>query len=229
MAQQTLTRAQEFEKKAAEEKGTAAAAEVRAQKAYEDLPNTQAVMDQATARHETETTGWQNQQNLMRGEFDRAQKSLQEALSASQTGDLTALSGELAVNTGKIKALDENTEGLREKLSVLTGRRGATTGQLTAISGKIKELEGKETGDCLRCGQPIDSSHIEQELKDLKASKKDFEQHLIPMVEEDEYLQKALNQLGLDRNAADKEKTRIQNSISVDDLITKCENNPIPG
>lgn len=214
VSQQTLTRAQEFEDAAVKEKGEATDKEVQTQKEYEGLPNTQAALDQANSDHRVETMSWETLQTGMRGEFDRAQEALQEATSASQRGDLTTLRGELAVNTGKLEAFVENIEVLREKLSALTGKRGANTGQITATNEKIKELEGKETGDCSLCSQPIDSSHIEQELKQLSKDLEYQELERAVLFEEDKVLQQQLNDIGLDQNGAEKEKNRLNNVIT---------------
>lgn len=98
------------------------------------------------------------------------QRVTASALRLAELGDERAVRVAAAQNNGEILRLEGELAALSEKSSEAMGRRVQLEAAVRELSRQIDEREaaGAE-GTCSRCGQPIDASHIEREIADLRA------------------------------------------------------------
>ncbi len=117
----------------------------------------------------------------------RESKAEPMAMAAKHAAESQRLDGLARVETAKAVELRAEAAQEREKQAALQVKLGAINrtqtildktergrlltvlvGEIADLEAKVKDLEGKETGTCAECGQPVGRQHIEKHVKDAK-------------------------------------------------------------
>lgn len=136
------------------------------------LTEARAAHGAASTAHATATA----QADSATRDLDRVRGELERLPAEVAAVDIAALEAAVAAQDAEVKGwvshLDEDRRTAHEE----NVKTSTLEGSLETLRIQLSEFDGKDVGTCSRCGQPVDSKHIEAEVARLRAEIKAAEE-----------------------------------------------------
>jgi hypothetical protein len=141
-----------------------------------DFPNTEAIVLSLVSQKEAEEKMRKETRESNSIRYKRIKAGLNslvsdaESTGINKSGFLENLAVKITEKEGEIRINQENLEESIEDKAKITSEITLDKNSLDSMEGELTELRKSDLKVCSKCGQPIDSSQVESQIKSLSLS-----------------------------------------------------------